>query len=223
MLMAPPNASAPPRYAEWLAYLFDREVTDPAWYHSMSPGAAVEFEAEPIVIAELFIHTMRNCMRDLARYSDSQVKLGIQHIICCTCGNVAYTLSTKATPKPLRADVVDSISTLYADCFTPRCAPVLGHLDEPGHNPINSVCYMFWDISPFLSGNRATVLSVLESALNSPNRACQESALHGLGHLRQLSDSADDTTDLIDAYIRKQRPSGPLRTYADRAIRGDIA
>jgi hypothetical protein len=67
-------------------------------------------------------------------------------------------------------------------------------VDEPGANPLNLVCYMWWDILP-IAGNPdeparrefdAAILQVLESTLHLDSLACQESALHGLGHWQMV-------------------------------------
>jgi hypothetical protein len=162
MTKVAPLTPPPPRYDEWLSYLFNRDVTDPAWYHCADtlpfPGASTE-------IAALFIHTMRNCGRDLARFSNGQVAAGLQHVINPSCGNIVFQLMQKPLPKDAREEVILSLSVLYSNCFTPRCAAVLSHLDQPGANPLNSVCYMFWDVTPLLSGTPRAVLQVLESAL----------------------------------------------------------
>jgi len=91
----------------------------------------------------------------------------------------------ESVPVQLRLRAIEAIKTLYQDCFTPRCAPVLGHLNEPGANPLNQVCYMLWDASPLSywenRPNRevfyGAVVDVLEMALKSPNPARVESAL----------------------------------------------
>jgi hypothetical protein len=212
---APPT---PPRYRDWLSYLFDREATDRAWYQTAD---VLPFEGEPAEIAELFVHTMRNCGRDLAGFSDRQAAEGLQFLTNPSCGDVVFQLTRKPLSKDAREAVILSIETLYSDCFTPRCAPVLGHLDEPGANPLNRVCYMLWDVSPLLSGTPRAVLQVIEAGLTSPNPACQESALHGLGHF-PASEGRDETANMIASYLRTQRPTAKLRAYAERAARGAI-
>ena len=78
-----------------------------------------------------------------------------------------------------------------------RCTPHLSHLDgrrtdplEQGASPLNSACYMWWDILPIhgcpdipeRAEFDAEVLVVLQRLLAIPHDACRESALHGLGH-----------------------------------------
>jgi hypothetical protein len=214
------NAPPIPRYREWLSYLFGREVKDPAWYHSPE---ARPFSGEPAEIAELFVNTMRHCGSDLAPYCEAQVAQGLQHVINPSCGNVVFALTRKPLSKDQREEVILSLSNLYSDCFTPRCAPFLSHLDEAGANPLNRVCYMFWDVTPLLSGPPGAVLKVLEAGLKSVNPACQESALHGLGHLPRANGKGKRVEEIIVSYLRSRRPSTALRAYAERAARGAIA
>jgi hypothetical protein len=69
-----------------------------------------------------------------------------------------------------------------------RCSQHLSYLDEPGANPLNASCYMWWDMMPIYGRpdepDRAefddTALAVLQRLLAIPHDACRESALHGL-------------------------------------------
>ena len=63
------------------------------------------------------------------------------------------------------------------------------HLSEQGGR-LEMICSMFWDVACFggPAGQREgnlfedAVLDVLEDTLQFPHAACQESAVHGLGH-----------------------------------------
>ena len=135
----------------------------------------------------------------------------------------------ESVPVQLRLRAIEAIKTLYQDCFTPRCAPVLGHLNEPGANPLNQVCYMLWDASPLSYWeNRpnkevfyGAVVDVLEAALESPNPACVESALHGLGHLH--SSYLEPVEKVVGNYVRRNIFTAPgLQQYAQRAAMGYV-
>jgi hypothetical protein len=57
-------------------------------------------------------------------------------------------------------------------------------------NPLNSICYMWWDIFPTMgqTDNEAyhqrdqLLLNVIRKTLDLDSDACREGALHGLGH-----------------------------------------
>jgi hypothetical protein len=113
--------------------------------------------------------------------------------------------------------------------FQPRCAPVLSHLDEPGGNELNRICYMWWDIMPIGAPAASppsdpihdACLSEMQDILQLPSPACQESALHGLGHWARAY--PEFTAATIDAYLAanaKLRPE--LVRYAQVARAGCI-
>lgn len=97
------------------------------------------------------------------------------------------------------------------------------------HNPLNGVCYMWWDIIPFYgkSGDaRREVfdphcLDVMEMTLQLPSIACQESALHGLGHWEHAY--PDRVKRVIDAFLKANPDVDPeLREYALDARVGGV-
>lgn len=215
-----------PRYQEWLHFVFDRPVTPNGWYFDIE---FPDFDAERADLAQLVANTMDNCGRDLASYSDDQVNHGLKFIFNNSFSDVVFSLMDETVPAPLRIHAISSIKNLYKDCFTPRCAYVLGHNDEQGANPLNSICYMLWDVSPLSYWENEpdrevfyqAVVEVLEDALASPNPACVESSLHGLGHI--LSSYIEPVTKVIAAYQRRNVFVSPqLKEYAARARTGNI-
>ena len=80
---------------------------------------------------------------------------------------------------------------------------------------------MWWDIMPVYGGpvpqDRAALhraaLETMAAILKFDSVACQESALHGLGHWR--SDFPAEIESLIDEFLRLNPDARPeLRTYA---------
>lgn len=216
----------PPRYQEWLGYVFDRPDTPDAWYFDFELPM---FEADEVEQAELIAYTFEHCGRDLARFSERQVNYGLEYIFNNSCSDVVFALMSESVPVQLRLRAIEAIKTLYQECFTPRCAPVLGHLNEPGANPLNQVCYMLWDASPLSYWeNRpnkevfyGAVVDVLEAVLESPNPACVESALHGLGHLH--SSHLERVEEVVGTYLRRNVFVAPgLQQYAQRAAVGYV-
>jgi hypothetical protein len=178
-----------PRYIEWLKYVFDRPATSNGWYFDVEDMEP--FEAEPSELVELVATTFENCAVDLASYSNEQLRYGLSYIIDNGASDVVFSLMSEQVPAAQRLRAIAALKQLYSQVLGPRCAPVLGHTNEPGGNALNYICYMLWDISPLSwwerSPDRATfyqaVCDVLEHATMSPNPACVESGLHGLGHI----------------------------------------
>jgi hypothetical protein len=216
----------PPRYQEWLSYVFDRPDTLDTWCFDFELPM---FEANEIEQAELIANTLEHCGCDLAKFSERQVNFGLEYIFNNSCSDVVFALMNESVPMQLRLRAIGAIKTLYRDCFTSRCAPVLGHLDEPGANILNHVCYMLWDASPLSywenRPNRevfyGAVVDVLEEALTLPNPACVESALHGLGHLHSYC--LERVEEVIGTYLRRNVFVAPgLQWYAQQAGVGRV-
>ena len=214
------------RYADWLAYVFDRPETPNGWYFDLE---VEPFDGNLADIVELVALTMENCGVDLAKYSNTQVAHGLKYIFSCSCSDIVFALMDDSVAISLRLRAIASLKSLYRDCFTPRCDPALGHLSDPCENPLNYPCHMLWDFSPLSywesRSNKYTfygaVVDVLEDALLSPNPACVESALHGLGHIQSSYD--DRVSQVITNYLKKNKNLLPaLRAYAESAKVGNV-
>lgn len=217
---------APPRYEAWLKHVFEWPNPPNAWDINFERPAFIATEAE---LVALVTYTMQRCGTDLAPYSETEVRSGLDYIFNNTLSDVVFALMSDAVPEADRLFAIGSLKTLYTDYFAPRCAPVLSHVDEPGANPLNSICYMLWDVSPLAywepRKNKpvfyAAVVDVLESVLTSTNPACVESALHGLGHIRPYF--TDCVVEVVAAYERRNVFVAPgLKQYAQLAKAGRV-
>jgi hypothetical protein len=212
------------RYAEWLTHVFDHEVEETAWYFA---GDSENFEADPSTVVELITHTMLRAGEDLAVYSDGQVNQGLSYIFRNSCSNIVFSILNEGAPFNKRMAALRSVSSLYKNCFEPRCAPVLGHIDEPGATPLNDNCYMFWDASPLgawpdgpeQKEAHRVLFEVMESSLASPNIACVEGSLHGLGHLYHYE--ATGVKEVVSRFLEKPHIQNVLR-YAKQASVGHV-
>ena len=105
---------------------------------------------------------------------------------------------------------------------------VLARIDET-HGDLNAVCYMWWDIAP-IGGppadpdhdqlNRAA-LDVMTDAIALDAIACQESALHGLGHWHGTYPGEVET--IVDRFVASHAAARPeLLAYARSARTGCV-
>lgn len=89
-----------------------------------------------------------------------------------------------------RLRCIRSFADLFQKLFAVRCSSHLSHLDEPGANPLilpvtcggtscRSAPNRTWLLRKEID---ETCLVVMEEGLNLDSIACQESALHGIGH-----------------------------------------
>ncbi|HET8636414.1 MAG TPA: hypothetical protein VFL96_06155, partial [Acidobacteriaceae bacterium] len=78
----------------------------------------------------------------------------------------------------------------------------------------------YWERSPERGIFYRAVTEVLEHALQSPNRACVESGLHGLGHIHSYY--PERVEDVINRYLKAVNLEAELRQYAVNARRGYV-
>src|SRR5262249_8110092 len=113
--------------------------------------------------------------------------------------------------------------------FEPRCTPDLSHLGEAEAGTLNCVCYMWWDVFPSLAlaGDpdlptlHEAALSTMERILHLNSIACQESALHGLGHWQRVR--SETVTQIIDRFcVAHSTADLRLLAYARSARSGCV-
>ena len=215
----------PARYEEWISYLFDQPVVS-----RTGDLHAADFDASDGEITALFTATMRRCGDDLLPFSLSQVAQGLDLLFNPALSNHAFSLKAESVPKSARVEALQSIRTLYTDCFERRCEPVLSHCNEPGGNRLNMVCYMLWDVSPLnywkddpdAALYYDTVVDLLDAVLALGNVACLESALHGLGHTAAYA-RPGQVAAVIDRFLRLRKGLRPeLAHYARCASTGYV-
>ncbi len=95
-------------------------------------------------------------------------------------------------------------------------------------NPLNTACYMLWDmdggIDSFqfsgVSAHTYASIQLLERLANSNHPATIESAIHGLGHM--IDKFRDDCQPILEQISAREDVSAELRDYANKAIHGYI-
>lgn len=210
-----------PRYQEWLAHVFDHPVEKEAWHW----GSEASFEGDEAAVAVLLEETFTRSGSDLLHFTDAQVNQGLYYLARPSEGGFLDALSSGAVPLDLRLRGIRSIETLYRDCFAGRCTEALTHLDEKA-SPLNAICYMFWDLNrlsyqeglPDREAIGGAIFEVLESILAIPHLACQEAALHGLGHLSQ--GDPEQVGAIVDRFLKTEIGNEDLRAYAKEAREG---
>ena len=215
-------------YKDWIDYVFDRTdlASGQAWYYDHEadwwnplPEQAVAY------LSRLF----DNPEPLLGRFVDNQIGRGLHYLVDNSNSNHCVALSDSSVPIDQRAKCIYAMLSLFIRIFEPRCLPILSHLDEARGNRLSGACYMWWDIMPLAAMSKPrnsdpihdACLAVMRNTLALPNPACQESALHGLGHWAHAYPQFTAAT--IDAYLAanpKLRPE--LVRYAQAARSGCI-
>jgi hypothetical protein len=160
---------------------------------------------------------------------DAELNMGLTYLISPGLGEHMLCLDDPSVPIATRVRCVRSCETLFRQLLLPRCSPHLSHRDEPGASPLNLVCYMWWDTMPVYGGSHPqdrhalhqAALETMGAILQMGSVACQESALHGLGHWH--SNFPEQVEDLVDAFIRSHANARPdLLAYARSARCGCV-
>jgi hypothetical protein len=214
-------------YADWLNHLFDRPVGAGSWHLALEAdvydGPAVEA-----------VRHMTLLFRDPgwlpSLYSDAQIAAGFDALVGSGAGETVAWLFDSAVPEAARLAWAESQPAVFERLFAPRCTPVLIHRHEPDYGPLNLVCYMWWDSLSILPapGDRtraafdAAMVAAMARVLAIDHPACQEAALHGLGHWAFVDPTA--AVPAIDHWLAHGHPSRPdLVPYAQAARGGCIA
>lgn len=221
-------------YQQQLEHVFNRPVTEPAWYWQVGDdGEADPFKDEDPLTAFEFIETLCEAPgKHLAAYSDDQIGQGLNFIFNNSCSNLTHGFKAAPVSFERKEAALRSLFHLFRDVMAVRCSPQQAVGRQEKSAPLNHICYMFWDETP-LSGqwNEVTkaerrayyeaVAWVMQQCLSSPNPAVVESGLHGLGHM--VFDYPSVAAPILDAYLdqNKGRPNA-LINYARAARTGMI-
>ena len=210
-------------YETWLDESFGRAVSaewHPRFEHGDDWPEPVSDRLALHYLTRLFEHSEES----LRYYSDRQIAAGLWEL----GPGDAHCLYDQDLPIEDREQLIDSVACFFRDFFDKRCVPKLAHLDREYTEPLNGICYMWWEVitwgwgsgDPYAERLKEKDLDVMERVLALPNPACQESALHGLGHMARRSDRA---LAIIDGFLdRMTDASAELRQYALAARAGCI-
>ena len=163
-------------------------------------------------------------------FSDRQIAQGLTYLVNTMASGDNGWFYAPEVPLAARLRAVESVGDLFEKLFLPRCAPLLGHRSEGEIGTLNSVCYMWWDTfptialagDPHLPALHAAAFAVMERILHMDSPACQESALHGLGHWARYG-GEEAVPRIIDGFLAARPDLDPrLAAYARSARSGCV-
>ena len=201
-------------FEDWVVAVFDPAVEDP-W-----PPPAQDLEHLGRLLADP--------AGALEGLTDDEIGVGLWSILDSGGAGTVLALNEEELPLGDRIACVRAFPKLYRDLFVPRCTERLGHLSEQG-NRLEMICYMFWDVASFggPAGTREgnlledAVLDVLDDVLRMEHAACQESAIHGLGH--RVGRHPERAPAILDRWLKSGAVRDErLRSYARGARTGCI-
>jgi hypothetical protein len=213
-------------FDDWVRHVFDHDPSGRQWW--FEEGAP--FWAGP---ADVTVAYMTRLFEDpgppLAPYDDVQLDEGFWYLVSNGASDCMLALTDGSVPIRARARCLRATATVFRRIYAPRCTPHLSHIDEPGAGPLNLSCYMWWDLLPVSpapdDGARrpldVAALDAMRDVLGLDAVACQESALHGLGHWQAAY--PDAVGDIVDAFLAAAPDRHPdLVRYAQSARVGCV-
>lgn len=221
-----PIWTPPTDFSGWIKHVFGRPISQPEWFWAGTQESGWEPAGDKYLtyLADAFEHPESN----LAPFSDAQLGQGLSYLINPSVSNAVHAFKDETIAWNIRRRAVRSIHPLFERLLSKRCSATLSHLDENG-SPLNSVCYMWWDVFPVFGqpGNAVQaeldreILDVMGRTLSIDQVACQESALHGLSHwVRHYP--AEVGRVIEDFLSRRPRLRSELKQYALDARAGRV-
>lgn len=201
-------------FEDWVVGVFDPTVEDPWPPPDQELEYLTRFFSDPVGVVE--------------GLSDEEIGVGLWSVLDSGGAGTALALNDASLALDARIGCVRQIRFVYRDLFMPRCAERLGHLSEQGGR-LEMICYMFWDVACFggPAGEREgnlfedAVLDLLEDTLYLEHAACQESAIHGLGH--RIGRHPERSPAILSRWLHTGPIRDPrLRPYAEAARTGCI-
>ena len=187
----------------------------------------------PIQALTFVTRLFENPLASLSRYNDAQIDQGLWFIVHGANSKHFKWLIDGRVDLGLRKRCIQSVENLSRALLAPRCSDEVIH----GTKPLDSICYMLWDLvipdAYHLQDNSDGTYShvrdpeidkefsrTLARIITIPSIACQQSALHGLGHLVY---DAHLGCDVIQKYL-EDHPDlrSDIRKYAEQALQGKV-
>ncbi len=208
---------------KWIAHVFDHPVEEEAWYFDYP---IVCWENRPEEIAQLIAETFERSEELLARFSDAQLGQGLSFLVSNLWCEYMITLNNLSVPLELRCRALWSFVPLFEQVMAKRCSPQLTHINQSAADPLNAVCFCWWDNLPIYGEPDVAacrefdqeVLKVLRRLLTIEHDACRESALYGCDEWAYIYPS--EILEIVEEFLARTPGLCPeLVKYANLVIR----
>jgi hypothetical protein len=209
-------------FDEWLDRVFENPVSTQGYDRVVDCGLCPP-DVQVDYLARVFEHPEEY----LAPYSNAQINQSFWFLLS-TDSDAGDALVDANVPWSMRARCLATIPSLFERLFASRCDPGLSHLDEVRSNPLNSACYMWWDLfptwgrpdDPTQAESDGLLLGVMSRLLGLEHEACWESALHGLGHW--ALHYPNQVATIVEDFLERHALRPELELYARAARYGCI-
>jgi hypothetical protein len=210
--------------SEFTQYLYDRPVNNAEWYFEDDHQDLALPKDQLVQLATEAFNSVVEVVDD---FSEKQICMGLQYLVDPSCGPIPYLYVDTSIDFAIRSSAIASMQTVFRHLFA-NLRNELGLYRTSGGAPLSfgETCYMWWDMFPRhgvpmrseLEETDAFICRTIGSILEIDSLACQESALHGLGHW--FSSRPDDIAKMIGAFL--PRAPAVLKEYAMDAMQGRV-
>ncbi|MBK0397934.1 hypothetical protein H0I76_01925 [Limibaculum sp. M0105] len=210
---------------EWLMAILTRPATVDDYFFTpdIDPPHATEAE-----FADHLAWLLDAPGAHMAPYDDLSVAAGLRWIFDSSEPLMFRCIGAPGVTQDTRIAIAAGLVPLFSEVIAPRCPQSLGHRSEDG-GPLALTAYMFFDLiwidPPGFPAEAealdAAMIEAMGAILALPHAACQEAALHGLGHWHDRAPGR--ASALIDDYLAGDRAARPeLVVYARAARTGCV-
>lgn len=210
-------------FDDFVQHIFNQEVGEISWYHRLVDDAVALPNDKLIALAcEVF----QRIEEVHGSFSQGQVSAGLRYLID-PFGGMGDAYLDGRVPEADRVKAVRLMAFVFERLFAVVCtnSTPVSSATLP-REPYANLCYMWWDIFPRhgvprrddMAALDAAILQTMVGILSLDNVACQESALHGLGHWYSAK------PELVEGAIARFIPhvSPILLPFAEAASSGNI-
>jgi hypothetical protein len=217
---------AQPSYETWIAHCFDHPIGPDVWYFASD---APEWNGAPELTLAYLTRLFSTPADSVGHFSDAQLNQGFWYLASKDCSDHMYLLVDASLPEPARLACLAAMLPLFDQLFLRRCTnlPSHGH-DSAKLSALNSICYMWWHVLPIHGEPNdprrekfdTAVLALMHDILGLGSFACQESALHGLGHWSYYYRA--EVRKIIEHDLHDAPEDAVLGAYARLAADGKV-
>lgn len=174
---------------------------------------------------EFLAHLFENPATNLSGLSRSGIAKGLQYLIQPCGSEMPLALFESSVPLDTRLACCAGVENIFKQIFAVHCKPALIHMSETD-DEVNISCFMWWENFPTFfhlhtpegDALQAQCEEVMRRILTIDSLACQESVIHGFGHLLEDRPEVAETA-LNDCFLNAALAPG-LREYAQSMLTG---
>ena len=221
-------------YEGWVTHIFDHPILELQWwwqdedsgYYQYWPGE----RQDPVRSLAYLTRLFQESGKLPGRFTNWQIDQGLNYLVSNSCSDYMFVLTNVDLPWTDRRACFDAMITLYRDLM----ATVYQHTSEElfrlglQNEQPTYACSMWWDVIPLYGSMPVpdadlideAVINIFEQVILMDSEACQESAIHGLGHWH--FGVPDRTEPIVKRYLARNDISPGMREYAQQALYGNI-